>query len=397
MDSNGEYSLRDPSEVERIKKIYFDACEEFDATQLDQFIETIEGTSQTGSALILRGNLKIFLRHKLNDNDFHAMFVALQTDYTCVKIIDLSYSSLSADVCVSIGKALVKNKSIKQLILAMCDIDLDGCYAISKGLEYNICLEKLILNGNNFGPEGCAAIANVLQINDSLKSIDIASTDQTSQSLIPLCTVLTMNASIQEVDVSRTVPYNDDKTLTDHFSKMLTINITLVKLKLSKCEISDNGACSLAYYLRNNTSLKAIDLSSNKISSDGAKAFADLLNQNNTLEALSLCSNRIGDIGMIAISEVLACRNVGLKKLWVTNNSITDSGLCPLAAALHNNKSLTHLYIWGNEIHEGACNAFQLLCSGDCPRLSPDNVDIKPYVVDGVNYLAETGQFTWSH
>jgi len=397
MELHNACSLRDPSEVERIKKIYFDACEEFDATQLDQFIETIEGTSQTGTNLILRGNLRIFLKHKLKDDDFHAMFLSLQTDYMCVQNIDLSFSSLSADVCVSIGKALVKNKSIKKLNLSMCDIDLDGCYAISKGLEYNICLEKLILSGNNFGPEGCAALASVLQINDSLKSLNIASTDQTSQSLIPLCTVLTMNTSIQSVDVSRTIPYNHPKTLTDHFSKLLTINITLVELKMSKCEISNDGACSLAYYLRSNTALKLLDLSSNKISSDGAKAFAELLSKNNTLEALSLCSNRIGDIGVIAISEVLACRNIGLKKLWVTNNAITDSGLCPLAAALKTNKSLTHIYIWGNEIHESACNAFQLLCSGDCPRLSPENIDIKPYVVDGVNYLAETGQFSWSH
>ena len=396
MDFHEECSIKDPSEIERTKKVYFDACEEYDSSQIDQFIEIIEGSSSCGSTLVLKGNLKMFHKNKLKDNDFHAMFVTLQTD-SCIRKIDLSYNSLSADVCVNIGKALVKNKSIKRLDLTMCDIDVDGCYAISKGLEYNFSLKKLILSGNKFGPDGAVALANVLQINDSLKSLHIASTNQTSQSLIPLCTVLTRNTSVQYLDVSRTVPYTDGQTLTDHFSKLLTINMTLASIKLSKCDISDHGASSLAYYLKSNTTLKHLDLSSNKIFSDGAKAFADLLSINSTLEELSLCLNKIGDIGMIAISEVLARRNTGLKKLWVTNNAITDSGICALAAALHTNKSLTHLYLWGNKIHEGACNAFQILCSGDTPRMSPENIDIKSYVVDGVNYLAETGQFAWSH
>lgn len=388
--------VNESPETARLKKIYFEACEEYECYHNDQLIDIIEGHSLTGTFLNLAGNLKLFLNDKLEDDDLHTMFIELQTD-TFVTSINLSYNHLSPDVCISLGKALVKNKTILELDLTVCDIDVDGCYAISRGLEFNSKLKKLVLYGNKFGPEGCNALATVLQINKTLESLDIASTDQTSQSLISICTVLNKNTTITYLDVSRTVPYTDEQTLANHFSKLLARNTTLTTLKLSKCDISDTGANAIAYYLRNNTTLKHLDISSNKLSSDGAEALAELLKVNTCLEELCLCSNRIRDTGTIALSEVLACKNNTLKKLWITNNEVTGKGLSSLAASLQKNTTLIHLYVWGNSLDEMACNAFELLLSGSEPRLKPDNFDVKLYNVDKRNYLAETGHYAFSH
>ena len=396
MEPSQEPQSTDSPECQRLKKVYFEACEQFGCFHLDQLIDIIEGHSLTGTDLDLRGNLRIFEKSKLKDDDFYAMFLELQTD-TSVTSIDLSYNSLSDDVCVCIGKALVKNKTIKKLNLTMCDITVDGCYAISKGLEFNMCLEDIILHSNPFGPDGCTALATMLQLNTTLKYLNIACTDQTSNSLIPICTVLTKNQSIEYLDASRILPYNNVEQVSNHFSQMLTLNQTLTVLKLSKFGMKNSGALSLTWSLRGNTALKHLDVSSNRISIDGARAFAQLLMKNSTLEELCLCSNRIEDAGMIAISEVLAARNQSLKKLWVTNNSISGKGISCLANALHTNVGLTHIYIWGNVLEEAACNAFAILCSGDKPRLQPGNVDVMPYNVDYINHLAESGQNLFSH
>ena len=383
-------------ECERLRRIYYEACGEYGCYFLDQLIDILEGHSSTGTLLNLKANMKIFRRKKLQDRDFFAICAELRTD-TFITSINLAYNCLSERVCRSIGSALQTNRTLLELDLTMCDIGYHGCFSISESLKQNTCLQKLVLASNKIGPAGAAALAEALQINDTLRSLDISNSDQNSQSLIPLSTVLMSNTSLEFLDVSRTVPYNDELTLTNHFSKLLSITSVLQTLKLSKCDITDSGANSLAFYLRGNTSLKHLDLSSNRISADGANSFADLLKVNSSLQELSLCSNRIGDNGLIAISDVIACRNVSLKKLWITNNEITEVGLSSLAIALRSNKSVSNIYIWGNELGEKACDAFKILCSGDNPRLKPENVDFKVYTVDNVNYLSETGQYSFSH
>jgi hypothetical protein len=391
-----DHPNKESYECERLKRIYYEACNESGTHCLDQFIDILEGHSPTGTLLNLKGNLKMFQRRKLHDRDFLPMFLELQTDVFITRI-NLAYNQLSDYVCKSIGRALETNETLIELDCTMCDISHDGCSSISEGLKENARLQSILLSGNKFGPVGAAAIAEALLVNRFLKSLSIANTDQNSQSLIPISSVLRSNSSIEYLDVSRTVPYTDELNLTNHFSKLLSLTVALSTLKMSKCDITDSGANSLAFYLRGNTSLKHLDVSCNKISADGAKSFADLLKVNSTLEELSLCSNRIGDNGMIAISEVLACRNSSLTKLWVPNNTITEVGLSSLAIALRSNKSISNIYIWGNEFGEKACDAFRLLCCGENPRLQPDNIDFQVYTVDNVNYLAETGQYSFSH
>ena len=387
---------KESPECNRLRRIYYQACGDYQCYFQDKLIDILEGHSSDGTCLDLRGNLKMFKKKKLKDRDFIPIFIELQTD-TYVTSLNLAYNHLSEVVCENIGKALETNDTLIELDLTMCDIYVDGCFSISEGLNKNTCLQKLVLAGNKFGPVGAAVLAEALQINNSLMSLDVSNTDQNSQSLIPLSTVLISNTSVEYLDVSRTVPYTDELTLTDHFSKLLSITATLGTLKLSKCGISDSGANSLAFSLRDNSSLSHLDVSSNKITAHGAQSFADLLKVNSTLEELSLCSNTIGDNGLIAISEVLACRNVSLKKLWVPNNKITEVGLSSLAIALHSNKTVSNVYIWGNEFGEKACDAFHILCSGEMPRLQPENIDFKVYTVDNVNYLAETGHYGFSH
>lgn len=387
---------KDSPECGRLKKIYYEACGEFGCFFLDQLIDVIEGNSSTGSYLDLRGNQRIFRKKKLRDRDFLALSVELQSD-TFVTGMSLAYNKVSESVCEYLGKALSTNKTLKELDLSMCDIKYEGCVSICQGLQENTCLSKLVLFGNNFGGRGAASIAEALQVNKTLQSLDIANTDQTSQSLIPISTVLVSNTTVEYLDVSRSVPYSDEDTISANFSELLMKTKTLVTLKLSKCDLTDSATSSLAFYLRNNTSLKHLDLSCNKISVDGARSFAEILKINSTLEELCLCANRIGDAGLISISEVLACRNKSLKKLWVTNNSITALGLSSLAIALQTNKTVTNIYIWGNEFGTTACDAFEILCSGEKPRLKPENIDFKVYEVDGINFLAETGHYGFSH
>eukprot|EP00116_Pleurobrachia_bachei_P003754 sb/3464016/ len=384
-------------ECQRLKKLYFEACEEHGCFHLDPLVDILEGHSPHGTRLILRGNMRMFRKKALTDSDFLAMAMVLRTD-TFITHLDLSYNSLSDAVCVGLGEAIAKNKTLKHLNLSMCDLSVDGCFAICKGLEFNYSITHVNMSGNSFGRDGSVELAATLQLNNTITHLYLGSTHQTAQSVIPVCTVVSCNGTgIQHLDLSRTIPPSDPEVLGEHVNRLLVLCNTLTSLRLAKCDLTDVCVKIIAPALVQNVTLTSLDLSCNKISSDGAKTLAEVLRANQTLLELKLCSNRIEDEGTVALGLVLSSGNDTLKKLWITNNSVTGRGLSSLANALQFNMTLSHVYIWGNALDNMACNAFSHLLVGEKPRLRSSNVDIKPYVVDGVNFLAEQGRHGFSH
>ena len=92
------------------------------------------------------------------------------------------------------------------------------------------------------------------------------------------------------------------------------------------------------------------------------------------------------------------------------SNSIGDAGLCALGGVLRdNNTSLTHISIWGNQLGTPTCYVSRLIfiLLLKCyiltfvdqifcdlltnSRLLADDVDVRPYKVDGVTHLARLG------
>ena len=214
-------------------------------------------------------------------------------------------------------------------------------------------------------------------------------------SLIAIFTVLHYNTTLKYIDLSSPKTIKRREELIVHACETLIANSTLESLILRKHGINDPAASNLAWALCQNKGLKHIDLSCNNINANGAMSLAELLNKNTPLEGLSLCSNEIGDEGIESLSEILATRNCVLRKLWVTNNSIQGAGLSSLARSLFTNNSLSHVYIWGNKLDDKACTAFEVLFNKG--RLAEENTDVMSYRVDGVTYLAERGQYGFSH
>lgn len=95
---------------------------------------------------------------------------------------------------------------------------------------------------------------------------------------------------------------------------------------------------------------------SNRITRDGAKFLSNFLKADTYLETLDLGNNRIEDDGCIFLAEALMISNTHLKKLSIKYNRINAEGLCALFKALESvNKTLTHVFIWGNNLEELAC------------------------------------------
>ena len=116
-----------------------------------------------------------------------------------------------------------------------------------------------------------------------------------------------------------------------------------------KCnEISDAEAVYLARVIqRNFIPLKRLELSNNSISDAGAVALAQALHHNSTLTYLSLCNNSISDAGAVALAEALHHNStLTLLKLY-GSNGIGEEGTHQLVQALTVNTSIREYTVCG--------------------------------------------------
>lgn len=389
-------------DIETLIQVYKSACETVNREPIRKvihFLNLIDKENEPsidGYNLDLSGNLPEFKTKRLDQDDAIALARELSEDFL-ITDINLSYNNIGNTGAIAIGKALQDNKFLEKLNVSMCDIEAKGAEAICTGIQMNDNLRALSLKGNKIGRQGGILLSATLQVNSSLTELDISDTDQTNESLIALTTVLLDNTTVKTLDVSNPLLTSEQEETTIHFAKMLHVNYSLTELHLSKHGMKDFGATQLAESLKDNKTLKYLNLACNKISEDGTRAFASLLKLNTPLKKLSFASNRIGNNGLAALSEAIATNNCNLTTLWINNNGITETGLCALAAALRSNITLSNIYIWGNELKNTACNAFEQLMEGNKPRLHQHNTDVVPYIVDGVTYLAETGHYLFSH
>ena len=202
-----------------------------------------------------------------------------------------------------------------------------------------------------------------------------------------MATVLNQNRHLRALNLNRPLLFSKQEETVVHLGRMLKVNSTLRELHLAKYDMRDFGVERLCDGLRDNYTLVYLNLSCNRISRDGAGVLAKLLRRNTPLEILDLSFNRIEEDGAKHLSAALATSNSNLKALVLVSNCIGGDGIVAVASAMNTNASLSNVYIWGNDLHEAACDAFgQLMRS---KRLQQRNTDVQPYIVDGRTYLSE--------
>ncbi|XP_031439604.1 leucine-rich repeat-containing protein 34 isoform X2 [Clupea harengus] len=316
----------------------------------------------------------------------HILYTYLKT-HGKIHGLDMRYNDITDQGARHLAGLLQENVAVQSLDLMCNNIEAEGAEHVAKSLHLNKTLMSLRLTGNKIGDKGAMHFASMLQINTKLEELDFSDCDLGTQSLIAFSIVLNSNKHIRSINLSRPLLYSHQEEPTIHIARMLVVNQTLCELHLGKHEMTDTGVERLCEALQVNKSLRYLDLRCNKITRDGAKFLAEVLKQGSPLEILDLSANRIEDDGAMHLSEAILLPNCKLKALSIPCNNIGTLGLVAFTKAMKINKSLTHIYIWGNKLEEPVCVAFtKLMRSG---RLLELHTDVSPYMVDGHVCLAE--------
>ncbi|CAK8696941.1 leucine-rich repeat-containing protein 34-like [Clavelina lepadiformis] len=336
--------------------------------------------------LELSGNNKLMTSTRLSDEDVEILCTIISRS-TALFSLDLRYNNFSDEGAKFVGKLIKDSPSLTELNVMCNDITESGAEHIADALQSSTTLRSLKMNGNKIGNRGGMFFAQALQINNKLRELDLGDCDLGTECVIGMATVLNQNRHLRALNLNRPLLFSKQEETVVHLGRMLKVNSTLRELHLAKYDMRDFGVERLCDGLRDNYTLVYLNLSCNRISRDGAGVLAKLLRRNTPLEILDLSFNRIEEDGAKHLSAALATSNSNLKALVLVSNCIGGDGIVAVASAMNTNASLSNVYIWGNDLHEAACDAFgQLMRS---KRLQQRNTDVQPYIVDGRTYLSE--------
>ncbi|XP_058470030.1 leucine-rich repeat-containing protein 34-like [Solea solea] len=369
-------------------EFYKAVCAKYKVKINSHVVEVLQRTTATENVtLTITGNHRLRPVQRLDDDDIRMLVQCLQIKQGLTGL-DLKFNNITDEGVIYLAELLQKeNSSLSCLDLMFNDILTDGAKILCSSLQGNRTLLSLRLSGNKIGNKGGMHLAKMLQENDTLQELELADCDLGIQSIIALIISMKSHKALRRVDLSRPLLFSHLEEWAVHCTDMLMVNCIIVELHLAKMGMTDTGMQRLAEGLRLNRSLRYLDLRCNRVTRDGIRYLAEVLKQNPTLEIIDLSSNRIEGEGAKYLSEAITCPGCSVKELSVTRNNIKAEGLLALTQAMTANKTLTHIYVWGNHKDEPVCKAFRdLLSSG---RLLPQHTDVSAYEVDGHIYLAE--------
>ncbi len=109
---------------------------------------------------------------------------------------------------------------------------------------------------------------------------------------------------------------------------------TQLLISLSKNDIEEEGASSIAQVLKNASVVRGLDLHDNPIGDNGLRMIFDSLKHNSTLNYLDVAGCQLTDTGVASLADALNV-NSTLKTLHIEDNlAITENGLACLVEAV---------------------------------------------------------------
>ena len=300
--------------------------------------------------------------------------------------INLSSNNILNKGIIELAKSLkgeTGNKTIKKLNLSHNEIDNIGIIEFCSFLknEKKDRFTKIDISNNNLSDRSIIEYGNFLQNQpfitnlcltnkltnenkntffsscknlDQIKKIDFEFLDISESNSETLNQILLNNKNIQNIKISNNKILGP--TGITSLSTGIEHNPKLLKIDLTSCDISDEGAISLSNSLFKNLEIKEIILEDNKISEKGTKAIADKLIGKTSLKILNLSHNKINSKGGFYIGNGLVDAQ-GIQQLLLGYNQIEDEGCEFISKGLEKNTSLVVLNLENNNISNKGINS----------------------------------------
>ena len=259
--------------------------------------------------------------HDLSPHNYINIFYLMSVSpITCLHLRGCNIGDQEAEELLTRCKDLV---SLKALDLYRNNITHKGMDSVVTIIKSCTNLTHLSVAHNPIGN----AIIHLFSLKHLIQ-LNISWTGMTEVDTCALGEYFQHNSSLQSLEIS----YNDIKDigLTGILNNLPS---TLVRLTVSGCNLTSNGAVSIGEMLKINETLKHLEISSNSIGDEGISVISDSLHVNKTLIQLVACNCEFHSNGAESVARVLQA-NETLKYLDISKNQIGDVGTTAVALSI---------------------------------------------------------------
>jgi hypothetical protein len=254
-----------------------------------------------------------------------------------------------------------KLKDFNELDLTQYYIIKENILVILSALKGNDKIIKLCLNSNKLGEEGMYVLGRLLVYNKKIKHLDISTTLLTDQGLFALNRGLGKEAlSLEHLNLSTNPGVLHDQSGI-YISEILGLSPYLKTLILSK----NNMERSFPYIINKIiglisqgwSNLSTLIACNCKLNKESIKFLTDLLRDKNcTLKSLVISDNNItADEDLFKQFLEAVESNPYLEELKVSNCNIDNRHVDSIIKLIINNKALTSLDLYNNDIDDQKC------------------------------------------
>ena len=243
--------------------------------------------------------------------------------------------------------------SLKILDLSYNDITHKGMKSVVTIIKSSPSLTHFSVFRNPIGDDGIQSFSllklkHLIQLNVGfIGCIDLKMTEVDSCNL---CECYEFSNSLQSLEIG----YNK---IEDNGIIRVVNNLpnTLVRLIITYCYFTNEGAVEIGEMLKINHTLKYIHIAGNPIEDDGISAIADSLHFNTTLIQVVARTCKFNVKGVESVAKMLDV-NKTLKYLDISNNDIGDDGIAAVTCSIQANTTLLELTAFNCEFH---CSGLQ--------------------------------------
>ena len=162
----------------------------------------------------------------------------------------------------------------------------------------------------------CVSIlSEILKTNKTIKTLELRSSSLTG-GIKQVSDSLCNNETLEQLVLSHVTGITDEDMT--HLSTMLATNTTLKGLRLSDCNITDNGVGYISEGFIKNQTLTTLDISHNhQITSVSTNTILDLIQTTTSLTRLFLHYTSLNNDDIKTICASLT-KNITIRKLWLS-------------------------------------------------------------------------------
>lgn len=254
----------------------------------------------------------------LNFHSYQLMMKYLRRT-NCLERLDMNAIRFDDVSIISFTRALRLSTTLYELHVESCQLNGKLLQRFIENLRSCACLRELYLCDNR------------LQVQDSLLINQLIRTCGQFLFLLDL-----RSNSIGDTGASH---------LASQFSQYdehHTHENSLHKISLQANQLTQQGVGFLAKALLHNRTLRSLNLSDNNITNEGLFLLRDALLTNRTINELILRNCRLTDQAAIALAEFIA-ESTTIHYIDLRENTFQASGICGMAIAIKNNRSLLKL------------------------------------------------------